>query len=446
MVRPTLTALAVLTLTGLWTVPAAAAEPRATAAAGAPAEQPVPEAPRGELLDRIVASANEGIVTESELQEAMADYRQQMAQRGTAPPDPEVLRSRVLDILVTQQLQLLRAERRGITVSEEDISEAIREWAAQQNLDYARLPELVPDYGMFRDSVRKALLIEQVTQREVSQRIHVTPREIEQFLARLKRLPDENAEYDISDILIALPSDATQAQVDEVAKKAEEVYKRAATEDFAALAAQYSDADIGLKGGALGWLKSAELPSWAADVVPSLKPGEVSRPIASAWGYHVAKLNGVRHAESATRDQVHLRRILMKTNALQDDATVRLKLNGIRQRILDGEDFAAFATSMSEDSETAVNGGETEWMEPQELRSPIIASVVAGLNDNEISEPFQAEKGWYIVQLLGRRRVDMTEEDLRNRATIQLFNSKAAEEEQMWLRELRDEAYIETNL
>ncbi len=442
MVRPSLTVLAALILTGVVAAPAVPAEP----AAGAEQGQSRPAAPKGELLDRVTAIANEGIVTESELQEAIADYAQQMTQRGTALPDPQVLRSRVLDILVTQQLQLQRADRRGITVSEEEVNQAIREWATQQKLDYARLPDLVPDYSMFRDSVRKALLIEQVTQREVSQRIHVTPREIEQFLARLKRLPDESAEYDVSDILIALPSDATQAQVDEVAKKAEEVFKRSATEDFAALAAQYSDAEVGLKGGALGWLKSTELPSWAVDVIPVLKPGEVARPIASSWGYHVARLNGIRHAESATRDQIHIRRILMKTNALQDDATVKLKLNGIRQKILDGEDFAAFATSMSEDSDSAVNGGETDWMEPQELRSQVIANVVAGLKENEISEPFQAEKGWYIVQLLGRRRIDMTEEDLRNRATVQLFNSKAAEEEQMWLREMRAEAYIETNL
>jgi peptidyl-prolyl cis-trans isomerase SurA len=133
----------------------------------------------------------------------------------------------------------------------------------------------------------------------------------------------------------------------------------------------------------------------------------------------------------------------MKTNALQDDATVKLRLNGIRQRILDGEDFDAFATSMSEESETNINGGELDWMEPKDFRSETFANVVARLADNEISEPFQVEKGWYIVQLLGRRRVDMTEEDLRDRATMQLFNSKANEEEQLWLREMRDLAYIE---
>ena len=443
MVRHSLTVLAAMLLAGL-AAPAGAAQ--SDAAAEAPEDPAAAARTAGVLLDRVVAIANEGIVTESELQEAVADYSQQMSQRGTVLPAAEVLRTRVLDILVIQQLQLQRADRRGITVSEEQISQAVRDWATQQKLDYARLPEMLPDYGAFRESMRKALLIEMVTQREVGSRIQVTPREVDQFIARLKRLPDETAEYDISDILIALPSEATQAQVDEVAKKAQEVYERAATEDFAALAAQFSDAQVGLKGGALGWLKSAELPSWAADVIPVMKAGEVSKPIASPWGYHVARLNDVRHGENATRDQVHVRLILMKTNALQDDPTVKLRLSGIRQRILDGEDFAAFATTMSEDRDSSVNGGDMDWMEPQEFRSEIIARVVAGLGENEISEPFQTDKGWYIVQLLGRRSADMTEDDLYNRAIAQLYNSKGAEEEQLWLREMRDEAYIEIHL
>lgn len=442
MVRYIRAAAATLIFSSLAALPALAAESAAdaTAADGANPEQ------HGVLLDRIIATADEGIITQGELDDAIADYTQQFRQSGRTPPAPDVLKSRVLDILITQQLQLIRAERRGLSVSEEEISQAIRDWAAQQNLEYARLPDLMPDYSMFRASVRKELLIQQVTQREVQSRIHVTPRELEQFMARLKRLPDANAEYDISDILFALPSEATQAQVDEVAARAQMVYERAATEDFATLAAQFSDAEIGLKGGALGWLKSAELPSWAADVVPLLKPGEVSKPIASPWGYHVARLNDVRHGEAATRDQVHIRTIVMKTNALQDDATVKLKLEGIRQRILDGEDFAVFATSMSQDPETSVNGGEMEWMPPEDLRSEAISRVVRGLKEDEISAPFQAEKGWYIVQLLGRRRVDMTEDDLRNRAAMQLYSSKGAEEEQLWLRELRDEAYVVTDL
>jgi peptidyl-prolyl cis-trans isomerase SurA len=440
MVRYSMAVLATALLAGPIIAPAAAApEP-----INAPAEEAVLEKP-GVLLDRIAATADEGIITESELQDAIADYSQQLAQRGTALPDREVLRSRVLDILVTQQLQLIRADRMGLKASEEQINQAIRDWAAQQKLEYARLPQLMPDYAAFRDSVRKQLLIEQVTQREVSQRIHVTPRELEQFTARMKGLPDENAEYDVSDILLALPTDATQAQVDEVAKKAQEISRRAATEDFAALAAQYSDAEVGLKGGSLGWLKSAELPSWAVDAIPPMKAGEVSGPISSPWGYHVARLNGVRHGENATRDQVHLRRILMKTNALQDDATVELKLEGIRQRILAGEDFSVFATSLSQDTDTSVNGGEMDWTTPEELGSQKLASIVAGLKDNEISEPFQTDSGWYIVQLLGRRTVDMTEDDLRNNAIRQLYSSKGAEEEQLWLREMRDEAYINLN-
>jgi peptidyl-prolyl cis-trans isomerase SurA len=401
---------------------------------------------QGVLLDRIVAVANEGIVTEGELRENMSEYAAQMKQRGTPLPDTEVLRSKVLDLLITQQLQLQRAEERDIKISDEQINQAIREWAASEGHDYASLPELMEDYAAFRENMRKTLLIEEVTMREVYPRIYVSEREIEQHIAQMKRLPDENAEYDISDILLALPGEATQAQVDAVAAKAQEVYELAATEDFAALAARFSDAAIGLDGGGLGWLKGAELPSWAVDAIPGMKPGEVSRPIASTWGYHVARLNGVRHGDSAEHDQVHVRRMLLKTSPLQDDATVELRLNGYRQRALDGEDFGAIASGYSQESETQGDGGDLGWLRPEEFRSQKMAEVVAGLKDNEISAPFQTDSGWYIVQLLGRRRIDMTEVDLRNRARSQLYNSKGLEEEQLWVRELRDQAYIKTDL
>jgi peptidyl-prolyl cis-trans isomerase SurA len=205
----------------------------------------------------------------------------------------------------------------------------------------------------------------------------------------------------------------------------------------------YSNSQTALEGGALGWRKGPELPTVLAEVVVSLKPGEVSKPLATPNGYHLVKLVAVRSTEgSPIEDQVHARHILMKPNTLQDDATVKQKLSSIRERILKGEDFSAFASSMSEDSSSAVNGGDVGWTGPGTF-VPEFESVLTGLKDNEISEPFHTQFGWHIVQMLGRRQFDTTEESLRQRAFRQLRESKSDEETELWLRRLRDEAFVD---
>jgi peptidyl-prolyl cis-trans isomerase SurA len=238
----------------------------------------------------------------------------------------------------------------------------------------------------------------------------------------------------------------TQAQVDEIAKLAQELHERSKTEDFSRLAVAYSNSQTALEGGSLGWRKGPELPTLFAEIVAGMKAGEVSKPLATPTGYHLVKLVAMRSTEgSPIEDQTHARHILMKPNELQDDATVKQKLTSVRDRILKGEDFAAFASSMSEDSGSAVNGGDVGWNGPG-VFVPEFESVLASLKENEISEPFRSPFGWHIVQLLGRRQFDTTEESLRQRAFRQLRESKADEETELWVRRLRDEAFVETDL
>jgi peptidyl-prolyl cis-trans isomerase SurA len=477
MLRPSLAALAVLFVSGLVVSPAGVAQSgpargrpaqehrgsegrkRAVPAPVIPATAPASssgtaedpgEQPKGELLDRVVAIINEGIVTESELDDEESAISKQLAQNNVKLPAPDVLRSQVLERLVMQQVELQRAERIGLKISDEQLNSAIGDIAKRNNMTLAQLPNALAaqgmDYALFRDATRKEMTMSLLRDREVRAKINITPRELDQFMERLKRLPGEDDEYDVADILIALPSEATQAQVDELAKKAQEVYERARNEDFARLAVAFSNSQTALDGGALGWRKGGNLPTDLAEAIVALKPGEVSKPIATANGFHIVKLNGVRRADGdPVQDQVHVRHILIKPDTLQDDATVRLKLAGVRQKILDGQDFAAFAASMSVDTGSAVNGGELDWQSPQAF-VPEFANVVAGLKEGEISEPFRTQYGWHIVQLLGRRKIDTTEDTLRERAYRQLVASKEDEETETWLRHLRDDAYVETNL
>ena len=161
-------------------------------------------------------------------------------------------------------------------------------------------------------------------------------------------------------------------------------------------------------------------------------------------GFHLIKLNQVRSTEGdMIVEQTHARHILMKPNELQDDATVKQKLNAIRERILKGEEFGPFASSLSEDPGSSVQGGDLGWNGPGTF-VPEFDAAMAKLAENEISEPVRTQFGWHIIQLLGRRQFDTTEESMRQRAFNQLRESKADEETELWLRRLRDEAFIET--
>lgn len=447
MLRPILASLALL-LAGIATA-ADAPAPAAPASATAPAAEPA-KPPAGKLLDRVVAIVNDGVVTQSDLDEQTAMIIERLREQKTQLPPADVLRKQVLDRLVVQEVQFQRAERIGLKVSDEQVNSALADIAQRNNIALAQLPSALAQQGIdfagFRDNIRKEITLQMLRQRDVLSKISVTPRELEQFIERLKKLPSDKDEYNLAHILLAIPPDATQAQVDEIAKRAQEIYERASTEDFSRLAVAYSNSQTALEGGSLGWRKGPELPTVLAEVIVGLKAGEVSKPLATPNGYHLVKLVAIRSTEgSPIEDQNHARHILMKPNQLQDDATVKQKLSSIRDRILKGEDFAAFASSMSEDPGSSVNGGDLGWNGPGTF-VPEFESTLASLKENEISEPFRSQFGWHIVQLLGRRQFDTTEESLRSRAFGQLRESKADEETELWLRRLRDEAFVDTDL
>jgi peptidyl-prolyl cis-trans isomerase SurA len=405
----------------------------------------------GELLEKVAAIVNDGVVPESELNEQIALISARLTEQKTQLPPMDVLRKQVLDRLVMQEIQFQRADRIGLKVNDEQVNAALADIAQRNKMTLAQLPAALAaqgiEYPAYRENIRKEITLSGLRQRDVLGRINVTPRELDQFIERIKKLPSETDQYNLSHILIAVPQEATQAQIDELAKRADEIYERATgTEDFSRLAVAYSNSQTALEGGSLGWRKGPEIPTFLTEVVVGLKQGQVSKPIRTPSGFHLVKLNDVRSAEgSRIVDQTHARHILIKPNELQDDATVRQKLAGIRERILKGEDFAAFASSMSEDSGSSVSGGDVGWNGPGTF-VPEFDSAMAALKENEISEPFRTQFGWHIVQLLGRRQFDTTEESLRQRAFQQLRESKADEETELWLRKLRDEAFVDTDV
>lgn len=341
-----------------------------------------------------------------------------------------------------------RAQRAGIRINDENLNQALGEVAQRNGIPLAQLPEALTqqglDYASYRESVRREMTLQVLQQRDVIQRINVSPRELDQFLEKQKNRPSELNEYNLSHILIAVPQEGTPQQLDEASRRAADVGQRARSgEDFAKLAVAYSNSQTALEGGALGWRKGPEIPTVLADLVVGLKPGEVSEPLRTPSGYHIVRLNEVRgNDQQVVIRQTRARHILLKPTEIQDDATVRQRLLDARERILKGEDFAVLAKTLSEDPGSAAEGGDLGWSAPGNF-VPEFDRMLESLTENEISQPFRTQFGWHVVQLLGRRDYDNTEELRRQRAFLQLRESKADEETELWLRRLRDEAYVD---
>jgi peptidyl-prolyl cis-trans isomerase SurA len=251
--------------------------------------------------------------------------------------------------------------------------------------------------------------------------------------------------YNVSHILLSLPEAASPGQLDQIEKKADELYQRATSgEDFGQLAVANSQAQTALERGLIGWRKGNELPSFMADVVGKMKPGDVSKPVRTPSGFHIIRLNEFRSdAQPMMVEHVHARHILIKTNELQDDETVRGRLQTIRDHIASGaEEFGAIAKAVSEDPGSGAEGGDLGWTGPGTF-VPEFEQQLTELKDNEISQPFHSQYGWHIVQMLGHRLQDMSADERKRRAYEKIRASKMDEEIELWLRRLRDEAYVD---
>jgi len=402
----------------------------------------------GVLLDRVAAVVNDGVVLRSDVEQQLDMVSARLQKAGQQLPPRNVLRQQVLERLVLQELQMQRADRLGLKASDEMVNNALTDIANRNNIKFSDLPAALEaqgiDYRDYRDEIRRDMVLQGLRQRDVIARVYVSPREIDQCVAKRKASPGADNEYNLAHILVAIPGAADEKQIAERTSRAQAVYERAAkNEDFGQLAITYSDSGTALEGGALGWRKAGQLPSFVADIIPTMKAGDVTQPIRTPSGLHIFKVLEVRGGQTpALVSQVHARPILMKPTEVMDDETVRQKLSQIRERVLKGESFEAVASVTSEDPGSAAAGGDLGWAGPGSF-VPEFEKQLDALNDNEISPPFRTQFGWHIVQLLGRRTYDASEDMTRNRCVSQLRESRADEETEIWLRRLRDEAFVE---
>jgi peptidyl-prolyl cis-trans isomerase SurA len=412
----------------------------------------------GELLDGVAAVVEEGVVLKSELadrlqlvvQSLRTQQEQQPAEQRRQLPPMSVLEQQVLDQLVLREIQLQRAKRVGITVSDDLLNQALARVAENLGYTLEELPTVLAtenvNYAQYREDSRQDLMIEQLQQRDVIARISVAPRELELCLAAHDANASNQFDYNISHILISVPGNATPEQVEAGRQKIEEIYSRLeGGEEFARLAVATSHAQTALDGGALGWRKGAQLPSLFSDTVVRMQAGEYSRPIQSGAGFQIVKLNEMRGAERTLVDQLHVRHILLRPNEILDEDAVKQKLIGLRAQIAGGDDFGTIAQTMSEDTTSAADGGDLGWISPGDF-VPEFEQIVAALPLNELSDPIKSRFGWHLVEVLDRRSHDTTDEVKSEECAREVRASKAEEERELWLRRLRDQAFVELRL
>ena len=401
-----------------------------------------------ETLDEIAAVVNDQVVLASELEAETRKVVAQLRQRNVTLPSTPVIQRQVLERLIMQRLQLAMADRLGIRVDDATLNAAVARIAEQNKLSLSEfrraLEEDGYEYAEFREGLRDEIALARLHQRQTESMASVSPQEIDEFLASQGPGGDRD-EYLLGHILIATPEAASAEQLQAAEAEAAEARQRLeAGEDFAQVAARYSDSATALEGGSLGWRSRAELPTLFAEQVPAMNVGQVDR-VQNPSGFHIIKLLDKRSSERQLVTQTHARHILIRTNEIVSDEDARLRLESLAQRIENGADFTELARANSDDKGSAAQGGDLGWASPGTF-VPAFERTMAELAPGEISEPFQTQFGWHIVQVLERRQHDSTEEFRRVKAAETIRQRKSEEALESWLRRLRDEAYVDIRL
>ena len=401
-------------------------------------------------LDRIVAVVNDDVIMQSELEDRARMVLKQMSKNNAQRPPMDIFYRQVLESMIMNKLQLQYAAKTGIKVDDDTLNQTLKRVAAENKVSLTKFREILEKEGInyenFREDLRDQIIITRLKQRNVDNQVTVTEREINNYLANQQHQGGVEKEYHLLHILIALPENPTDeetAQSKLVADKVIKDLKNGA--DFAELAKTVSQGQQASDGGDLGWRKFDDLPTLFSDVVKTMQPGDTSPIIKSPSGFHIIKLVDVRGADKHMVTQTHARHILIRTNELISDETAKSRLNQLKIRIEGGDDFAELARAHSDDMGSAVKGGDLGWINPGTM-VPEFEKEMDKLKPGETSEPFKTQFGWHIVQVMERREYDDTAEQKRRNAIEAIRAKKIEELQQNWLRNLRDEAYVEYRL
>ena len=411
-------------------------------------EQPAPA--RVELIDRIVAIVNKEVITQYELAERMNRVRKDLERRGTSLPDRGEIERQVLERLIIEKVQLQFARESGVRVDDLELDRTVSRVAEGNKLSLTEFRKTLErdaiNFDGFREDLRNEILMNRLRDREVTAKITVSEGEIENLLLEQGERKDIATEYNIAHILVRVPEQATPEQLEARRARAEEAVKRLKDgAEFAQVAATYSDAPDSLQGGVLGWRSQQRLPELYVETLAPLKPGDISGVFRSPAGFHVLKLLELRGAGAPLLvEQAHVRHILVRTNELVSEDEAKRKLLSLRERIVNGVNFAELARLNSDDG-SASRGGDLGWVYPGDTVTEFERAFTE-LKPMDVSQPVKTPFGWHLIQVLERRTADMSSERKRLEARKALLDRKGDEAYQEWLRQLRDRAYVEMRL
>lgn len=399
-------------------------------------------------IDRIVAVVNDDIILNSELEDRIELIRQRM-QPGTNLPSSGEFRSQVLDQIINETLQIQRARQAGLQISDDQVNQAMAQLARRNDTTLDRLPQVLAsqglEYSAVREQVRRELIQQQVQQGMLYREVTVSDQEVQEFLAAAEARGDFNNEYRVSHIMIASDDGGDSADRD-ARSEAMELYQQLQDgTEFSQLAVNHSDSRTALDGGDLGWRPGPELPTVFAEKVANLGEGEITEPFRTSSGYHILKLEQARRDDPVIVDEFRARHILLRPSEVLLPSEARIRLASLREQVQNGADFAELAREHSQDPGSAAQGGDLGWQGPGQL-VPAFEEKMRELSLGEISEPFETQFGWHIVQLLETRERDRTLDARRNQAQQYIRARKADQRMEGWLQQLRDEAYIEIRL
>jgi len=401
-------------------------------------------------LDRVVAIVDNDVVMQSQLDARLREVQQTIDKRGGALPPEHVLSQQVLERLIIENIQLQIGERSGIRITDEELNQAMGTIAQRNGMSLEQFRDALArdglSYADARDQVRREMVISRVRQRRVAERIQVTDQEVQNFLASDLGKMQLSEEFRLANILIPVSEGASSNEIQAADRQAQELYQQLQQgADFAQLAVARSASENALEGGEMGWRKAGQLPPPFDSMISQLNPGEVTEPVRTPGGFIILKLIEKRGGDTQVRDEVHVRHILIKPSEIRSEEETRRLVERLYQRIVAGEDFAELAKNFSEDPGSALNGGDLNWIDPNAL-VPEFREVMSNTASGELSKPFKSPYGWHVLQVLGRRATDNSTQFREQQAANLLRNRKYDEELQAWLRQIRDEAYVETKL
>ncbi|MGJ8619218.1 MAG: peptidylprolyl isomerase [Methylophilaceae bacterium] len=402
-------------------------------------------------MDRIIAIVDKDVITEQELVNKVRTVSNQLEKQGKQLPSEQVLRKQILERLIVDNLQLQLAEQRGINVNDSQLDKTIERIAEQNKMGLEEFKAALENDGInyyqFREDMRDEITIARLKDSEIDKRIDVSDGEVDNYLTTQENSTDsQQVEYELSHILVRTPEESSPEDLERARLKIEEIMKALANgESFEQVSANYSDAPNALEGGNMGWRNSGQIPPAFLNLLQGMQIGEVSKPIRSPNGFHVVKVTNKRNTDSTLIvDQTKVRHILIKLNEVVSEQEAKQKMDSLKERLDNGDQFEDLARQYSEDG-SANSGGDLGWVNPGDT-VPQFEEAMNALDIGEISEPIRSPFGWHIIQVLERRKQDMTEQAARIKARREIHARKVEEAYEDWIHEIRDRAFVELRL